>query len=247
MKRQFFLTILTTAVFLVSMVADNVASAQLPKRGLIESKEEFSASLEPVLSPDQIQQMQNYFWAPLWQVEMEAQYFNLVFQGIRLIPVEEQFARAEISYYVQVLRKLVNRAEIEDRTLTDAEAQAIEDEFFANLSKGLRFDQMQQAQNNLARNIDAVSHWQDEIQQQYFDLVFEGIELTPREEQFARTELSRSNQAWNRFVDRAEAEGRGLTDTDAQSSKDEFLASLEKGLRPDQIQQVQNNLIHTWF
>ena len=145
-------------------------------------EDEFSASLEQVLPPNQIQQGLGNFWVPLWQVEMEEKYFDLVFKGIRLIPVEEQFVRAEISYYIQVLRKLVDRAEAGGHALTDTEAQTIEDEFFANLKKGLRFEQMQQVQNNLARRIDAVSLWQTEILQQCFDLVFEGIELTPVEE-----------------------------------------------------------------
>ena len=91
------------------------------------------------------------------------------------------------------------------------------------------------------------ARWQAVMQQQYFEVWFEGIELAPEEEQFARTELARNAQVWNEWVDRAEVKGRDLTNAEVQALDDKFLASLEPGFNPDQIQQVRDNLTHGWF
>ena len=112
------------------------------------------------------------------------------------------------------------------RDISEAEYQAIDDEFFTRLERGLSPEQVQQVR--------------DDFDPLYG--LFDDIELTPKQDQFVRAELDRYDQAFNEIMDRVESEGRDFSDTEIQALEaldDEFLNRLEQGLSPEQVQQVR--------
>ena len=81
--------------------------------------------------------------------------------------------------------------------------------------------------------------------------LFDEIELTPKQDQFVRTEIvrykDRYNQTFNEIIDRVESEDRGFSDSEEQALDaidNEFLTRLEKGLSPEQVQQVRVNFTY---
>ncbi|MEB3360234.1 MAG: hypothetical protein VKK04_26150 [Synechococcales bacterium] len=80
--------------------------------------------------------------------------------------------------------------------------------------------------------------WEDEMVQIYFEEWFEGIELTPEQEQVVRAEIRRYHRTLNPIDNRS---NQPLTDERWDEILDEFFARLEPTLSSEQIQQVKNN------
>ena len=97
--------------------------------------------------------------------------------------------------------------------------------------------------------------WETEIEQEIRQYVFEdwfrGIELTPEQEEFARAEVTRDDQAFHEMVKLLEAEESELSaliDAQEEILDATFYARLTQYLSPEQIQQVRDNrkrIMHT--
>ena len=155
--------------------------------------------------------------------------------------------RAEITRYHQVSDELINRVYKEGREPTEADFQAVYDDFFTRLEPGLSSEKIQQVQDNFDRyhaphSPEEEACWEIERQQALFEEWFTGIELTPKQEQFVRAEITRYGQVSD-SLDRAYEEGRELPENAYQSFEDEFFARLEQGLSSGQLQQVRFNYL----
>lgn len=132
-------------------------------------EEEFFNRLNAKLSSDQVQRVRQNSqqveqmlaeWEltpeeqAMFEADIQQQTFEQWFEGVELTSEQEQFVRAEIARDHQALNELVDRAEAESgdiRDVTDAEFQALEDEFFARLHQKLSPEQIQKVQDNQAR------------------------------------------------------------------------------------------------
>ena len=168
----------------------------------------FFTRLEQELSPEQIQRLHfNY-----------NQTYSFMFVGIGLTPEQGRFARAELYRYEQAFNEIADRVWAEERDFSDAEEQTIEaldDDLFIRLEQELSPEQVQQVRAN-------------------FDPVpfLDEIELTSEQDQFFRAELDRYDQAINEMFERAESEGRDISEAEYQALDDEFFTPSRTRIEP---------------
>ncbi|MCG8366661.1 MAG: hypothetical protein MJA27_25425 [Pseudanabaenales cyanobacterium] len=239
MKDQLFLSVMTAAAFLTGVSADNVTSVQSSEARLIASANEISINewCNPDdFSPADIQQLYAGEWLLFFEYEL--------IDGLKLTPEQRQFIHTEIAHHVQALTEMFEQAEAEGHDISDAKFQAVSDEFFSRLEQNLSPAQIQQGRDNFDQiyNLSPEeSLWAAEMQQALFEEWFAGIELTPKQEQFVRAEITRYNQVSDEAAERAYEVGRDLTEEDFQVLDNNFFARLEQGLNSEQIQQMQDN------
>ena len=98
---------------------------------------------------------------------------------------------------------------------------------------------------------EETAFWEAELEQEIRKYVFEdwfrGVNLTPEQEEFARAEVTRDDQAFHEMVNLLEAEGSELSsliDDQEELLDKTFYARLAQYLSSEQIQQVQDNRKH---
>ena len=219
-------------------------------------EDEYHAHLGEVLSSAQIEQMEEnearigemsgWKIEPQTVAEWQQADFNARFAGIELTSEEEQFVRTEIA------RSYETREEMQG--VTNADLQALEDEFFARLAQRLSPEHIQQVRDNderIAREWESPEEiaepWEPspeeiaEWQQEHFEYRFSWLELTPEQEQFIRAEIARDFEARLEIMDKASELNEADLEAAIVKLEDEFFARLEQGLPPEQMQQIREN------
>ena len=162
---------------IVDPVVDEGRDFSDPELQALNSRDdELFARLEQGLSPEQVQQIRD---------KLDPVYG--MFEEIELTPEQDQFVRAEIDRYDQALNEITDLADSEGRAFSD-----IENEFLTRLEQRLSPEQIRQVRGNF-----------DPLYAQ-FNIMFEGIELTPEQDQFALAEIERYYKATDVIFDQAE-------------------------------------------
>ena len=128
-----------------------------------------------------------------------------------------------IERYYEIESELYDQAISEGRELSETQYQAFRADFLVRLEQELNPEQVRQVRGR----IDPIYS--------LFDGVFEGVELTPEQEQRALAEIERFYEAEGELHARAESEGRGLSEAEVQALaalEDDFFSRLEQALSP---------------
>ncbi|MEL6321260.1 MAG: hypothetical protein AAFQ57_11515 [Cyanobacteria bacterium J06626_14] len=223
MKQQISLPILTVAILLAGIGAYKPVSAQ-PSH-----VETFASTYDPTR-----------------ERPFDVYSIDDLFEGVAIAPEQQTLVLDTREWFERSLIDAWNEAYQEDRELTDADLQGIEDEYYARLGQVLSATQIEQLEENEVligetmgwkTSPRTVAEWQHED----FESRFADIELTPEQVQFVRSEIAYSYEANDELIKRLSEEGLEITDADLQALEDTFFTRLEQTLSPEQIQQVREN------
>lgn len=226
MKRQLFLSILTVSALLVGSSIDHAASAQntsaMPRLFANTAADDTAAEREITSEPETSEAVDP-------------------FEALELTPEQRAFVEAEMTWLNQALMAASNQATAEGRELTEAELQALEAEFLSRLSQQLSPEQIQQIQARQAQLWEPSPEELAQLQQETFEYFFAGIDLTPEQEQYLRTEIDQAYQARLALMVQLIGADPDVIEAQIQALDEVFYARLQAGLTPEQIQQMQEN------